>query len=55
MNLSNEDYLSFFNLGELFTKLGYINTLSEVEKNLLNLAWQIIIPDESGNQDVGAS
>jgi hypothetical protein len=39
MNLSNDDFMSFFNIVELFTKLGYINTLNDVEKNLLSLAW----------------
>ena len=46
MNLSDTDFISFFNLVELFTKLGYVTDLCDEEKTLLNIAWQIIIPDE---------
>ena len=55
MDLRDSDLISFFNLVELFNRLGYITTLTNEEKTLLTMAWQIIIPDEHPSQDVGAS
>ena len=42
MGLSSDDLLSFFNFVEIMTKLGYISTFDEKEKNLLNIAWNEI-------------
>ena len=46
MCLIETDLISFFNLVELFTKLGYVSSLTDQEKTLLNIAWQILIPDD---------
>ena len=39
MGLDHKDYLSFFNLVELMTKLGYIEDFDEQEKALLSIMW----------------
>ena len=53
MGLDHTDYLNFFNLVELMTKMGYIVEFNDIEKCLLNILWQNLAIEIRGQNDTG--
>lgn len=55
MGLDHDDDLSFFNLVELMTKIGYIESFEDNEKDLLATLWTTLVQDTSLNCDAAIS
>lgn len=53
MNLEADDELSFFNLVELLTKLGYVESFDEEEKLLLASLWSNLSTTDEENSEPG--